>query len=229
MQVPEIERRREAIAARGQGGAVEPARQRKIIHIDMDAFYASVERRDNPELRGKPVAVGGSRERGVVAATSYEARKLASHSGHARKLDILRRLQREYPNKGAAGDARGLAQIAPPLRLCLADRSLDQKGGGCNSRRLHFARNFSITQGKMAEQLVELGHALSVARRSGRRMHAPGTAGKGVRNRIAAFWSGLADGESNPSGVRRQLSVVSGPLQDYPDPSVSSECSLPHR
>ncbi|MCH9035133.1 MAG: DNA polymerase IV, partial [Planctomycetes bacterium] len=66
-------------------------RQRHIIHLDMDAFFAAIEQRDRPELRGKPVLVGGSPHgRGVVSTASYEARPFGCHSALPMAVAIRR-------------------------------------------------------------------------------------------------------------------------------------------
>jgi DNA polymerase-4 len=95
---------------------------RKIIHLDMDAFYASVEQRDDPSLRGKPVAVGGSPQgRGVVAAASYEARKFGVRSAMpmARALRLCPQLEIVRPDfakyKEASQTVMALLRSATPL------------------------------------------------------------------------------------------------------------------
>lgn len=100
---------------------MEQGTTRKIIHIDMDAFYASVEQRYNPGLRGKPIAVGGSRQRGVVAAASYEARQFGVRSAMASSIalrqcpDLLFVKPRFEVYKAVSGQIRAIFARHTPL------------------------------------------------------------------------------------------------------------------
>jgi DNA polymerase IV len=115
---------------------------RKIIHIDMDAFYASIEQLDNPELKGKPVAVGGSGDRSVVAAASYEARKFgvrsAMPSKTAKKLcpDLIfvsPRFERYHEVSSSVFEVfKGYTDLIEPLSIdeAFLDVSTDKKNIG---------------------------------------------------------------------------------------------------
>jgi len=119
---------------------------RKIIHIDMDAFFASVEQRDEPALKGLPVAVGGSAERGVVAAASYEARRFgvrsAMASAQAIRLcpQLVFRTPRFDVYRGVSRQIRAIfadyTDLIEPLSLDEAylDVTHDRKGLGSATR-----------------------------------------------------------------------------------------------
>src|SRR5574344_656207 len=103
--------------------------ERKIIHVDMDAFFASVEQRDNPDLKGKPIAVGFDGERGVVSTASYEARKYGVHS--AQSISIAKRRcpgliivpsRHEY----YAGISESIREIFNEYTDCIAPISIDE-------------------------------------------------------------------------------------------------------
>ena len=124
----------------------EPMGLRKIIHVDMDAFFASVEQRDDPALRGKPVAVGGSSDRGVVAAASYEARRFGVRSAMASVMakrlcpDLIFVRPRFAAYKEVSGQIRAIfrdyAPLVEPLSLDEAylDVTEDLKGIGNATR-----------------------------------------------------------------------------------------------
>src|SRR5215212_2521041 len=133
---------------------------RKVIHIDMDAFFASVEQRDNPDLRGKPVAVGGARERGVVAAASYEARRfgvrsaMPSVTAQRKCPDLIFVRPRFDVYKAVSGQIRAIFADYTPL---IEPLSLDEAYLDVTENRKGIASATQIAEEIRARIRVETG------------------------------------------------------------------------
>jgi DNA polymerase IV len=164
----------------------QPPRFRRIIHIDMDAFYASVEQRDDPSLRGLPLAVGGSRERGVVAAASYEARKFGVHSAMASVT-----ARRKCPD---------LVFVAPRFDVY---KVVSQQIHGIFARYTTLIQPLSLDEAYLdvTEPLIDLGSATGIAReiRAAIRAETGLTASAGVS--YNKFLAKLASDHRKPDGL----------------------------
>ena len=163
-----------------------PAPQRKVVHVDMDAFYASVEQRDHPELRGTPVAVGGSGPRAVVAAASYEARAFGVHSAlpMARALRLCPELRVVPPRFAAYREvSRQIREIFRRYTDLVEPLSLDEA-------------YLDVTHPKIGPPSATL---VATAIRAAIRSETGLTASAGVAN--GKFLAKVASGMQKPDGM----------------------------
>jgi len=159
---------------------------RKIIHVDMDAFFASVEQRDNPDLRGKPVAVGGAGGRGVVAAASYEARQFGVKSA--------------MPSVTAARACPDLIFVKPRFE---AYRAVSQQIRAIFRRFTPHVEPLSLDEAYLdvSEDLQGIGSATRIAQLIRAQIHAETglTASAGVS--YNKFLAKLASDQNKPDGL----------------------------
>ena len=160
---------------------------RKIIHVDMDAFYASVEQRDNPEYRGKPLAVGASpRQRGVVAAASYKARKFGIHSA--------------MPSRSAIAKCPNLIFVKPRFEVY---RAVSIQIHDVLKRYTDIVEPVALDEAYLdvTENKLGLPYASTVARHIRREIFQATnlTASAGVS--INKFLAKIASGENKPNGM----------------------------
>ena len=164
----------------------DPTPQRRIIHVDMDAFYASVEQRDDPALRGIPLAVGGSRERGVVAAASYEARRFGVHSA--------------MPSVTARRRCPGLVFVRPRFDVY---KSVSQQIHAVFARYTPLIQPLSLDEAYLdvTQPLLDRGSATAIAREIKDAIHAETglTASAGVS--YNKFLAKLASDHRKPDGL----------------------------